>query len=141
MVTIDALQHDVAELHQMVQNSVEEHRRLGCEQAATGKMPRFEVGDYVLVARSEFNVGEKLALRSCGPIRIVGAVSDYVFSVEHLRNGSTMDIHGSRLKFFSDHDLDEQAILSHVLALETVMPFSRLLRVENTPDGIKVAVR
>jgi len=109
--------------------------------ASRGTLPNFSEGDFVLVAREHFNAGEKLCLRWRGPRRIIGAVSDYVYQVEDLRNGSLEEAHASRLRFYSDSALNTEAIMSHVLTSETGMPVQRLLRLENGPDGLMVAVR
>ena len=85
--------------------------------------------------------GEKLAMRWRRPRRIIKALNDYVFQVEDLRNGTTKDIHGTRLKFYSDRSLDTRATMSHVLSSETGMPVARLMRLVDSPDGLLVQVR
>lgn len=82
------------------------HRQAARDHADTGNVSLFDVSDYLLVARNDFHAGEKLALRWHGPRRIFKAVGDYVFTVEYLRNGYFSDVHGPRIKFFSDLFLD-----------------------------------
>lgn len=53
---------------------------------------------------------------------------DYVFKIEDLRNRETEDIHVTKLKYYADDSLDMQVILFHVLAVETGMPVSRLMK-------------
>ena len=110
-------------------------------QRQRGDLPNFTEGDYVLVAREDFFAGEKLAVRWRGPRRIIKALNDYVFQVEDLRNGGLEDVHGTRLKFYRDGSLNQEVILSHVLSSETGMPVARLLRLEDTEDGLHVVVR
>jgi hypothetical protein len=140
-LNISALQDHVADLQRVVQQTVADHRRRAREAASRGELPRFSEEDYVLVARSAFNAGEKLALRWRGPRRIVKALSDYVFQVEDMRNGTILDTHGTRLKFYSDRSLDATAIMSHVLSSETGMPVARLMRLVDSPDGLEVQGR
>lgn len=104
-------------------------------------LPKFSEGDYVLVAREDFSAGEKLALRWRGPRRVVKAVSDYVYTVEDLRNGLTEDIHGTRLKFYRDRSLDIRVVMSDVISSETGMPVARLMRLLDTATGLKVLIR
>ena len=131
-----------AEIHPRVQSSLDKHRAQHRQNASRGQLPNFDEGDYVLVARSDFHAGEKLCLRWRGPRRIKKAMNDYVYQIEDLRNGQLNDIHASRLKLFRDSDIDETAIMSHVLQSETGMVVSRLLGLEDTAEnGLQVRVR
>lgn len=91
-----------------------------------------------MVAREEFHTGEKLALRWRGPRRVVNALLNYVFQVEDLRNGLTEEIHGSRLKYYQDRSLDNEAIISHVIASEIGMPVARLIKLVGMKQGLQV---
>jgi len=51
------------------------------------------------------------------------------------------DVLGTRLKFYHDHSLGTDVIMSHVLSSETGMPVSRLLRLIDDPNGLMVQVR
>lgn len=82
----------------------------------------FSEGDFVLVAREDFFAGGKLCWRWRGPHRVDTPLNDYMFKVEDLTHGSFTDVHGSRLKFYSDSLLDTKAIMSHVLKSETGIP-------------------
>lgn len=130
-----------ADLHPRLQSTLAEHRRQSREAASKGQLPNFTEGDYVLVARSDFHAGEKLCLRWRGPRRVRKALNDFVYQVEDLRNGQLDDIHASRLKLFRDREIDEKAIMSHVLQSETGMVVSRLLSLEDCPDGLHVRIR
>lgn len=50
------------------------------------------------------------------------------FDIEDLRIRKVDTTHGIRLTFYADDSVDAKAILSHVLASETGIPVSRLLR-------------
>lgn len=94
-----------------------------------------------MVAREDFGPDEKLSLRWSGPRRTTKALSDFVVQVEDLRNGKLEDIHGTRLKYYRDSSLDNEVIMSHVLATETGMPISRLLRLEEVDGSLYIALR
>lgn len=85
--------------------------------------------------------GEKLCLKSRGPRIIVKTLSDYISRVEDLRNRSPADIHGTRLMFYRDVDLDEKAIMSHVLSSKTGIFVARLFRLDDQNVELFVAMR
>jgi hypothetical protein len=66
----------------------------------------FTVGDFVLVARREQRMGEKLSLRWRGPKRIVGTISDHVSEVRNLETSAIAPVHSTRLRFYRDSSLD-----------------------------------
>lgn len=128
-------------LHPVVQTSLQNNRERLRQHMSKGKMPNFEEGDFVLVARDNFHKGEKLCLRWRGPRRVIKAVNDWLYQIEDLRNGAIETAHASRLKFYSDSAFDSTAIMSHVMHSETGMPVARLMKFVECPDGIKVQVR
>ena len=131
----------IADLHPVIHECVMRNRKQARVTANRGLLPNFDIGDYVLVARSEFFAGEKLALRWRGPLRVVKAVSNYIYTFEDLRNGMREDVHVSCLKFYRDSDLNREAIMRHVLTSERGMIVSRLMGLEETPTGLCVRVR
>ena len=69
------------------------------------------------------------------------ATSDYVYTVQDLRNGTTSDAHVTRLKHYTDSSLDERAIIEHAIQSEHGMPVARLLKLVKNDSGIGVLVR
>jgi hypothetical protein len=69
-------------------------------------IPKFMVGDFVLVAQPKKTTQPKLTATWRGPYRILRAVSTYVYEVEHLVSGATTQCHVSRMKFYADSSLD-----------------------------------
>ena len=67
---------------------------------------RFEIGDFVLVAKIHTKHISKLAVRWTGPARIVGTLNDWTFEVEDIRDGSITIRHSSRLQLYHDATLD-----------------------------------
>lgn len=90
-----------------------------------GQLAKFSEGDYVLVAREDLFEDEKLCLRCRGPRQVVKELSDYVFRVEDLHNGNFNDVHGTRLKFYRERDLDKMATMPYFLSSETGRTFAR----------------
>ncbi|CAK4347098.1 unnamed protein product, partial [Aphanomyces euteiches] len=74
--------------------------------------------DIVLVG-AVTQANNKLQVQWLGPRRIVNAISDWVFCVEDLRDGSLSTHHASRLKKFTAKDLNvSQALLDHIAYVE-----------------------
>lgn len=140
-LNIAALLSKMADLHPIVQDSVQSGRERARKAMSRGSLPNFSEGDFVLVARQDFTAEEKLSLRWRGPRRVVKSLNDYVYQVEDLRNGIIEDVHGSLLKFYHDPSLDTERIMSHVLSSETGMQVQRLMRLVETDDGLMVLVR
>lgn len=67
-------------------------------------------------------------------------LSDYVLTVEDLRNGQTEDFHGNRLKYYSNCSLDVIVIMSPVLASETEMLVGRLVPLEKRAGQLYIIV-
>ncbi|GMF57135.1 unnamed protein product [Phytophthora fragariaefolia] len=82
----------------------------------------FSVGDYVLHSRVDEKLhANKLRIMWVGPYRVVGSV-EYYFTVEHLVNGSTMDVHPSRLNFYADDSLNvTEELLDHIASQGTLL--------------------
>jgi len=140
-LNLKELQATVADLHPIVKEKLMGNRERSRKAASRGQLPNFSEGDFVLVAREEFFAGEKLSLRWRGPRRVVKCLSDYVYKIEDLRNGSCSDIHSSRLKFYTDKDLNTKAIMPHVVHSEHGMEVSRLLHFVEEKDLLFVKVR
>lgn len=123
-----------------VQDHLQRNRGFIRKKVSEGDLPNFIESDFVPVARSDFNAGEKLCLRWRGPVRISRALNDLVYQVQDLRNGCFENAHISRLKFFSDSNLDTEAIMSHVLSSKTRIPVSRLMKLVRDGSLLKVLV-
>lgn len=72
----------------------------------TDLIPNFSPGDYVLVAIPKTTKQHKLHAVWRGPYRIVRAVTDYVYEVEHLVTNDVTECHIARMKFYADSELD-----------------------------------
>lgn len=72
---------------------------------------------------------------------MIKAVSNYIYTVEKLRNCVKTDIQLTGLKFYRDRQLNTNAVMSQVLACETGMAVARPMALQKTSDGFKVRVR
>ncbi|ETK79736.1 hypothetical protein F441_14666 [Phytophthora nicotianae CJ01A1] len=71
-----------------------------------GNICNFDCGDFVLWSRIDKRLqGNKLLVRWVGPFRITSALS-HSFMVQHLLTNDEYEVHGSRLKHYSDADLN-----------------------------------
>jgi hypothetical protein len=111
---VDSLRESMQSLHHTVVDR-REQQRLAAMVRAKGTECNFSVGDYVLWSRIDKRIrGNKLLARWIGPFRVVEALP-HSFMVQHLVTGVRYDVHGSRLKYYHDADLDVTAeVLEHV---------------------------
>lgn len=110
------------------------------EAKKKGSLANFGKGNFVLIARENFSEGEKLCPRRRRPGRITMDHSEYVGRVEDLPYGTQDDIHATRLELYCDKTLDEKTIFSLVLASETGMEVSRLLRLVEEDGSLRILV-
>eukprot|EP00644_Phytophthora_capsici_P019272 jgi/Phyca11/132445/e_gw1.167.10.1 len=94
---------------------LDRRRRLQEMAKQKGQLCNFEVGDFVLWSRIDKRLrGNKLLVRWVGPFLVLRALP-HSFVVQHLLTGDEYDVHGSRLKFYHDSDLNVTAeIRQHV---------------------------
>jgi hypothetical protein len=76
-------------------------------------IPKFMVGDYVLVAIPKQPKNHKLQATWRGPYRIIRTISDYVYEVEHVVTKDITEHHVSRLQYYADSHLDMDIPLLH----------------------------
>lgn len=65
-------------------------------------MPHVEVGDFVLVAKPERLLQNKLTLKWRGPEQVVKFVSPFVVTCKNIINGQELDYHLSRVQEYAD---------------------------------------
>jgi len=90
------LKKSLEELHKKVETSSAAKRaRSRRKSEKSVKKANFEVGDYVLVGTTQFGTQAKNAPRWIGPFRVVAALSQLVYAVEHISTKKTRK-HGKR---------------------------------------------
>lgn len=74
-------------LHPLVQHSLQRERKRMRTQRGRGRLANFNDGEFVLVAREDFNERQNLCLHWFGFRRFTKDLSDFVFVVKDLRSG------------------------------------------------------
>jgi hypothetical protein len=99
---IEALKQSLYEIHKAVLDATTTNRasaRSHRNSIPKGSPAHFSVGEYVLAEKREFPFGENLTGRWRGPRRIIKTISDLLlFFVEDLRDGSSQEVHATRIK-------------------------------------------
>jgi hypothetical protein len=94
-------------MHKAVnQSTIRERSRQRKSKSKGCKKPNFSIGDYVLCSPQVKKAGEKLHLNWRGPYQIVDARRNYVFEVRNIVNHEVTVVHGDRIKFYSDDQLN-----------------------------------
>jgi hypothetical protein len=107
-------------MHKDIFNITEIERMRHRQQSSRDRFfPNFGVGDYVLVAIPEKQHGNKLTLAWHGPYRVTDTHKGYVFSVENLLTNEIKEIHGDRIQFYSDNNLNITEEILNQLAYDT----------------------
>jgi hypothetical protein len=87
-------------------NALTEKERERDSRRHKGKLPQFNIGDFVLVARDQHRQRNKLMAWWRGPCRITGFVSDWIYTVEDMVHGGEREVHVSHLKYYTDRELE-----------------------------------
>eukprot|EP00644_Phytophthora_capsici_P010464 jgi/Phyca11/116403/e_gw1.30.201.1 len=90
-------------------------RRLQNMQRSKGTPCNFSVGDFVLWSRIDKRLStNKLLARWIGPFEVIED-RPHSFVIRHLITKQQFDVHGSRLKYYSDSNLDvNEELLAHI---------------------------
>lgn len=112
----------VAEMHKEVgmKQTAARQSKIRAHNGKTNVKPcNFIEGDFVLRGVRVGQHRSKLALGWTGPYRVVKVLSDYVFVLEHLLTGRTVDVHGTRIILFRNSFFGEtQEMKDHILHKE-----------------------
>lgn len=85
--------------------------------------------------------GGKLSLRWHGQRRFVRAINDYTCEFKDICTNDTYNVHVSRLKFYSDDNLDKKSLRSRVFQSKISMVFHRFCKLVDTDTGLMIGVR
>ncbi|OWZ04566.1 hypothetical protein PHMEG_00023512, partial [Phytophthora megakarya] len=98
-----------------------EQQRLAAMARYKGAVCNFSEGDYVLWSRVDKRMqGNKLLVRWVGPFQVVKALA-HSFLIRHILTGAEYDVHGSRLKFYHDADLEVTAEIREHVSLQGII--------------------
>ncbi|CEO95672.1 hypothetical protein PBRA_009680 [Plasmodiophora brassicae] len=94
------------QMHKEVADLSERQRAQRRQKVSENRIPpNVYPGDFVLRAET-LRAGEKLFLKWRGPYRVTDVHSGYVFEVEDIISGDKHVVHGSRLQFYCDKNLN-----------------------------------
>lgn len=117
---LSKLRASLAGMHKEV-TDVKERKRLLDMQKKTGAVCNFDIGDYVLWSRIDARLpNNKLLGQWLGPFRIIDAFP-HAFKVEHLVTGKNYEVHGSRLKYYADSDLNMTVEMQELVTLQGIV--------------------
>ncbi|OWZ12192.1 LOW QUALITY PROTEIN: hypothetical protein PHMEG_00014683 [Phytophthora megakarya] len=119
---LTALQESIVAMHKSVEAERKKQDKRYRARHHYEQDINFSVGDYVLRSRVDEKLhANKLRIMWVGPYRVI-ASTDYYFTVKHLVNGITMNVHPSHLKFYADDSLDvSEELLDHVASQGTLV--------------------
>ena len=114
------------------------------QQSHNRNFPNFGIGDYVLVAIPEKKFSSKLYFTWNGPYRIVDVFKSYVFSVENLLTHMIHEVHGDRIQFYCDRNLNITEEILNQFAYDTAMRQIEKIcdaRMNSTNDDIEFLIK
>lgn len=126
MLIVKDFESAAVALHPILRETLKAARKSKRNPNSRGEYPNIAIGDFVLMARGDLTVGEKLSLCLHGPWCVITALSDYIFQVENPWTWLVDDVHGSRLKFYHVSTLETIPIWPHAVQPETGKPVQRL---------------
>ena len=106
---VQNLENSLAQMHkQIVKSSKEQRQKKRIQPQIYRREPNFIVGDYVLVgdpvpSRSS---SKKLNLLWKGPYRVTDTRNNYIFELENILDGVKKVVHGDRIRYYSDNQLN-----------------------------------
>ena len=112
---VERLRESLRDMHIKV-SEIRDRRRQAARSRSSGAVCNFSVGNFVLWSRIDKWIrGTKLMARWIGPFRVVEALQ-HSFMVEHLLTADRYEVHGSRLKYYCDADLEVTTVLREHVA-------------------------
>lgn len=142
VIAIRTLQDDLDNVHKDVSEAVSTRRKraIAAHNKATNIItPSFDVGDFVLVRRSN-DIGHKLRFKWFGPCRITAVYSSLVYGVTSLHGGKTERIHCARLLKYRDSLLGQEVPKDMLQLAETTEARYEVVEsikdIGEAPDGL-----
>ncbi|GMF17601.1 unnamed protein product [Phytophthora fragariaefolia] len=107
-------------MHKEVLNE-KERRQLQDVATHKGSTANFDTGDFVLWSRIDQRLpNNKLLGQWIGPCKVVEA-RPHSFGIQHLISGREYDVHGSRLTFYADAELNQTAKLLELVSSQGII--------------------
>lgn len=107
------------------------------------KKCNFDKGDYVLRGLVRGKASKNSIMRWTGPYRVFNVLSDFVFELEDIRTANKYKVHGSRIKFFRNSDLNVSEELKEFINFQEgdYSVVDQMLDIRKSGKNIEVQVR
>ncbi|GMF50340.1 unnamed protein product [Phytophthora fragariaefolia] len=117
---LEELRTSLHALHRVARDR-RERSRTAAMARSKGTVCNFSEGDYVLWSRVDQRLqGGKLLVRWVGSFLVAKGLP-HSFLIRHLLTGAEYDVHGSRLKFYYDGDLNVTAEIHEHISLQGIV--------------------
>jgi len=130
LALVTDLKESLEELHKKVETSSTGERARSRRKSEKLVKADFEVGDHVLVGTTQFGTQAKTAPRWIRPFRVVAALSQWVYAVEHVSTKKRQEVHANSLRFYNDPSLNVELSVEEQLAFDE----ARVYEVEEIED-------
>jgi Chromo (CHRromatin Organisation MOdifier) domain len=115
LIDVEKLSKAMTEIHAQVAKKATRDRKASIQrhnEKTHVRSPKFQVDEYVLVAKHRKSGTSKLQVKWKGPRRVARVESDYVFVVRNLLKKELKAAHATRLRFYKDKKLNVTAELA-----------------------------
>jgi hypothetical protein len=115
LMEAEKLSKAMTEIHAQVAEKATRDRKAAIQRhndKTHVRSPKFQVGDYVLVAEHRKSGVLKLQVKWKGPRRVASVESDYMFVIENILTKELKAAHATRLRFYKDKELNVTAELA-----------------------------
>jgi hypothetical protein len=108
LMEVEKLSKAMTEIHAQVAEKATRDRKAAIQkhnEKTHVRSPKFQVGDYVLVAEHRTSGVSKLQVKWKGPRRVASIESDHVFVVENVLTKDLKAAHATRLRFYKRNSM------------------------------------
>ena len=136
------LRSKIGAIHRRIQHRRDRiiARNLRC---CRGAHVNFQIGDFVLMAKTRILPGNKLMAKWLGPMRIDSCVNDHVYMVSNMATGKTWQVHTQRLRPYADASLHvTEEIKEHLRYVKHRMTVKKLskIRYDSEQKNLQILV-
>ena len=130
------------DIHKDVSSRRDQQRAAERKRSSKGRMPNFDVGDFVLIARvKKPGKDRKLMAVWHGPYRITKVISDHLYVVQNLLTGGCMKSHSARMQFYKDSSLRITEELKNTMHYQGTFGVECIDGLKKVKDGYEVHVK
>jgi hypothetical protein len=115
LMEFEKMSKAMTEIHAQVAEKATRDRKADIQKHSDKthvRSPKFQVGDYLLVAEHRESGVSKFQVKWNGPRRVASVESNYVFVIENLLTTELKAAHATRLRFYKDKEPNVTAELA-----------------------------